>query len=175
MQAGRRKAARLALVVCGVMFGSFALFDATGLRLCTSASLPIGLYKVTREKSTLVEFCPAEPFAHIASERGYRDAGSCADRRAPLLKPVVALPGDQVTFSASGLAVNGAFLANTAALPLDSHGRGLTAWAAGTYRVRPGELVVASSYSVKSFDSRYFGPIRTASVRERLEPLLVWK
>ena len=44
-------------------------------------------------RANLVEFCPAEPFADLAIERGYRDAGICRDGAAPLLKPVVAIRG----------------------------------------------------------------------------------
>lgn len=71
-------------------FIGFQFCDVAGLRINTSPSLPLGLYVTSSESDAhLVEFCPGEPFASLALSRGYRDAGSCRDGGAPLLKPVV--------------------------------------------------------------------------------------
>jgi conjugative transfer signal peptidase TraF len=123
----------------------------------------------------LVEFCPAEPFASLALSRGYRDPGVCRDGGAPLLKPVVARVGDVVAVSASGIAVNGRFLRNTMPLRMDTKGRLLTSWSPGRYTVEPGFVWVASSYSPRSFDSRYFGPVAVSSIRDRVKPLLTFR
>jgi conjugative transfer signal peptidase TraF len=108
--------------------------------------------------TNLAEFCPAEPFASLAISGGYRSSGSCQDGALPLVKPVVADSGDIVEFSAGGMAVNGRLLPNSAPLTTDSKGRPLIPWPFGRYTVAPGTVWVASSYSPKSFDSRYFGP-----------------
>jgi conjugative transfer signal peptidase TraF len=164
---------RIALVVVGVSVGAFQLCDFLGLRFNTSPSLPVGLYIVIADSNAnLVEFCPAEPFASLAIVRGYREPGSCQDRAAPLLKPVIARSGDVVELSARGMSVNGVLLHNTAPLSKDTKGRPLTAWPFGRYVVAPETIWVASSYHPRSFDSRYFGPVSTAAIRERLNPLL---
>jgi hypothetical protein len=55
---------RLFLVALGVSVGAFQLCGFLGLRINTSPSLPMGLYITTADgDATLVEFCPAEPFA----------------------------------------------------------------------------------------------------------------
>jgi conjugative transfer signal peptidase TraF len=144
-----------------------------GIRVNTSSSLPLGLYVRTDDDSaTLVEFCPAEPFASFSRKRGYRTPGfSCPDGAVPLLKPVIARSGDTVTVSIAGIAVNGTLLPNTASLSVDVAGRPLTSWPAGVYRVRTGTVWVASTYGRGSYDSRYMGPITTRVIRGRLKPL----
>ncbi len=164
---------RILLTVAGVGVALFVAGDILGIRVNLSPSLPRGLYVVTGDPAAkLVEFCPAEPFASLAAERGYRPKGSCPDGAAPLLKPVAAVSGDEVEVTADGLAVNGVPIPNTRPHRADSKHRPLRAWPNGSYLVAPGMVWVASSYNPRSFDSRYFGPVAVRSIRERLRPLL---
>ena len=144
-----------------------------GIRVNTSYSLPLGIYQVTTDPgASLVEFCPAEPFATLSSVRGYRTRGlACPDGAVPILKPVVARPGDLVEISAAGIRVNGKLLPKTAPVSRDSAGRPLRPWPTGTYRVQPGTIWVASTYNRGSYDSRYMGPIDIRQIRTRLRPL----
>src|SRR5438876_5616585 len=146
----------------------------TGLRFNDSPSMPIGLYVRTscESRSSLVVFCPAEPIARLSVERGYRSRGNCPDGAEPLAKPIAARPGDIVELSATGMAVNGRLLTNTAPLATDTARRPLSYWPFGRYVVAPRTVWVASTYTPRSFDSRYFGPIEASQVREHLRPLL---
>jgi conjugative transfer signal peptidase TraF len=165
------------ILVRGLLVGTamcisiFQICGWLGLRLNLSPSLPLGVYIVTAA-GKLVEFCPSEPFASMAITRGYRARGTCPDGGAPLLKPVVAAPGDVVDVSAAGIAVNNIRVPNTAPLAVDSASRPLAHWPFGRYVVAPGTSWVASSYHPRSFDSRYFGPLSTEAVRHRLKALL---
>jgi conjugative transfer signal peptidase TraF len=145
-----------------------------GLRLNDSPSMPTGLYVRTSSLSSasLVVFCPAEPFARLSVDRGYRSRGNCTDGAEPLAKPIAARTGDVVELSAKGMAVNGRLLPNTTPLSTDTAGRPLPHWPFGKYVVAPGTLWVASSYNPRSFDSRYFGPVKASQVREHVRPLL---
>jgi conjugative transfer signal peptidase TraF len=164
---------RAGLVAFFFFVAVFRIFGFLGLRINTSPSLPVGLYVVTTDGSAnLIEFCPAEPFAALSLRRGYRDAGSCRDGGAPLLKPIVAKAGDLVELSGRGISVNGILLPNTAPLSKDTKGRPLTAWPSGRYPLTPGTVWVASSYHSRSFDSRYFGPVYTTAIRHRLKGFL---
>jgi conjugative transfer signal peptidase TraF len=164
-------ARRLAVTALLVLVGTFEICGLAGLRINSSPSLPGGLYLVSAPSATsLVEFCPAAPFAELAIARRYRDAGSCPDGGAPLLKPVVARAGDLVELSPEGIAVNGHLLPNTVPLKIDSKGRPLTSWAPGRYTVGPDSVWVASSYNGRSFDSRYFGPVPLRSIRNYVRP-----
>jgi len=165
--------AGIAMFVVCLLAAIFQFFGAAGLRINGSPSLPMGLYVVsTSGAANLVEFCPVEPFASLALVRGWRTAGNCPDGAAPLLKPVVAGAGDVVELSARGIAVNGRLLPNTAPLTRDSKGRPLRSWPFGRYTVGRDAVWVASSHNAQSFDSRYFGPVPVAAIRDHLRPLL---
>jgi conjugative transfer signal peptidase TraF len=162
---------RILILVLTPVLGMFALFDAAGLRINTSASLPVGLY-IVNPNGSFVEFCPDD--RGLSAKRHYRARGVCSDGAAPLLKPVIGSPGDEIVLSHAGIAVNDKLLPHSAPLDHDSEGRPLAHWPAGRYTAAPGTLWVASSYNARSYDSRYFGPIRKSSVRASLRPLIVW-
>jgi conjugative transfer signal peptidase TraF len=165
---------RSVAMACSAILAPFIAFGVGNIRINTSPSLPVGLYRITADQhAPLVEFCPTEPYASVAATRGYRGSGSCPDGGEPLMKPVVANTGDEVTLSSDGIAVNGTLLRNTAPRPADTRGRPMMSWAFGRHVVGTGEVWVASSYNARSFDSRYFGPVRTADIRCRLKPFIV--
>jgi conjugative transfer signal peptidase TraF len=152
-------------VICGL----------TGMRFNATPSVPIGLYWISSDlAATFVEFCPPQPFGRMSVAREYRaphHAAACADGGEPLLKPIIARPGDLVEVSARGIVVNGEMIPNSIARVLDSAKRPLQQWAPGVYRVEAGTVWAVSFFSSESFDSRYFGPIRDSDIRHRLRPI----
>ena len=168
----RRLAGRVAAAAVIIGIAVFQLCGWFGIRFNLSPSLPAGVYVTTKAPAGLIEFCPEEPYASLAIERGYRDEGTCRDGAMPLLKPIVAKAGDVVNVSDRGIAVNGSLLLNSAPLRVDTKGRPLPAWRFGSYVVAPGTLWVASSYNPRSFDSRYFGPVPTSAIRDYVHALL---
>lgn len=165
------RAVRGCLLIAGALFAIFTFCGRAGIRFNASPSLPLGLY-IVDPNGPLVEFCPAEPWASLAAERGYRSYGTCPDGATPFLKPIVAQVGDSASVGSDGIRVNGRLLAKTAPLQRDTKGRLLSAWVSVEDVVRQGEVWVASSYSARSFDSRYIGPVRESSIRARVRPLL---
>jgi len=143
------------------------------IRVNMSASLPIGLYRITADQAAeLIEFCPAEPFGSLSAARDYRGTGNCSDGAEPLMKPIVARAGETVEVSAEGVAVDGEMLPNSAPLQFDTKHRSLPHWLFGEYRVKTGTVWVISSYNARSFDSRYFGPVAITAIRSRLIPVI---
>src|SRR5258708_4989333 len=135
----RIRAKRLGILTLGTLGSVLMVPVIAGVRLNDSPSLPVGLYVVTSDRGAgLVEFCPTEPYASLAAERGYRGEGSCFDGGAPLMKPIAAEPGDTVEISSRGFAVNGNALPNSAPLNVDTEGRRLQHWPFGKYRVETG-------------------------------------
>jgi conjugative transfer signal peptidase TraF len=165
----------LGIAAFGVVLMFYAAAAGIGLRFNESPSLPIGIYVVTGADSDLVEFCPAEPHAAIAAARGYRQRGNCPDGAAPLMKPIAARAADIVEFTADGIAINHKALPNTAPRPADTSGRALEHFPFGTYTVSQGTVWVASTYNSRSYDSRYFGPVATAAIRDHLRPLMIMR
>jgi conjugative transfer signal peptidase TraF len=143
-----------------------------GVRLNLTPSLPYGFYITSHSPSAnLVEFCPQGAAASISLRRQYRTAGACPDGGAPLLKPAVAFPGDEVQVTADGILVNGQLLPNSAGRFRDHLQRPLDPWPHGAYKVEPGTVWVVSSFNSYSFDSRYYGAIPESTIRHHLRPL----
>jgi conjugative transfer signal peptidase TraF len=169
--------ARIGLLCCSLVVLpvlGVTICGLGGMRFNATPSVPIGIYWISSEaNSPFVEFCPPEPFGSTSVERGYRPKTSiiCSDGGEPLLKPIIARSGDSVEMSPRGISVNGIPVPNTAPRALDSEGRSLKSWPFGRYRVPPDSVWVASSYNSRSFDSRYFGPIRGNDIRHRLRPI----
>jgi conjugative transfer signal peptidase TraF len=169
-----------------VLLGALAiaamlLWTGFGVVFNYTHSAPFGLYREQFDSEATIHgpapyvfFCPDRRWSSMHGEPNYRDPmRTCPDGFSPLIKPVVAWPGDLVSVSADGISVNGHLLKNSAPIERDSKGQQLRPFAAGEYTVGPKELWVVSSFSPRSFDSRYFGPIPLKSVHSWLRPLLV--
>ena len=157
------------------------LWTGFGIVFNYTHSAPFGLYREQFDSEVEIHspapyvfFCPDRRWPSMQGEPNYRDPmRTCPDGYSPLIKPVVAWPGDLVSVSPAGISVNGRQLKNSAPIERDSKNQQLRPFVAGEYRVGPKELWVVSSFSPRSFDSRYFGPIPLKSVHSWLRPLLV--
>src|SRR5881296_3871198 len=90
-----------------------------GLRLNLTGSLPVGLYVAaggTPVRGALVLVCLPPEVAAFASARGYVPRGGACPGGVLLIgKPVLAIAGDTVTVTPTGLLVNGAPVLNSQA------------------------------------------------------------
>lgn len=167
------------------LFGSTLLVAALFIRwlggdlltINTSDSLPHGVYVRTNQPigiGNLVEFAPPPMAMDYAIQRWGEKT-----ERVRFLKPIVAGPGDMVSLSPSGdwLLVNGHPLARI--LTHDSDGNPLPCyWKKNPPReLLDHEILVISTFSESSFDSRYFGVLNTAATDSDFvvrRPFLVW-
>lgn len=177
----RRRSRRVALSawgLTGLLIMVTALAYTVGVRINTSSSLPPGVWRLTGvvgplQRGQIVSVCPVDsPAFQVARQRGYVPRGRCPGGYEPLFKPVAALPGDRVTVTAAGIAVNGQPLPNSRALARDERGE-LPVTPPGHYPVAPGMIWLVSSVNPASFDSRYFGPLPVDRVEGRVRPLWV--
>jgi conjugative transfer signal peptidase TraF len=160
----RRRGAFLFLLPLAVPF----LVWAARLHLNRSSSLPLGLYREIEGEisyGTYVSACLPGPLARFGRMRGYLPAGrGCSQGAAPVVKRVVALPGDRVWLREEGLEVRGVSIPKTSRLAVDRRGRPILRLPAGLYRVLPGEVWVAGT-ARESWDSRYYGPLPLGDLR----------
>lgn len=159
-----------------LLLGSVLVWSGSNLRVNLSGSVPLGIYRVVAgvpHRGSTVLLCLPETVALLAKNRGYvRLSGQCPGRLGPVGKPVLALPGDTiVVVRDSGLFVNGILIPNSRPLVQDAAGRLLPLLRDGTYPVSPGEMWVASQFSSRSFDSRYFGAVAENSVQSVIRPI----
>jgi conjugative transfer signal peptidase TraF len=131
-----------------------------------SASVPIGLYAIhpagALRVTELVVVKVPEPLASLFAERLYLPKG------VPLLKRVLALPGQTVCRSERTITVDGIAMGD--ALDHDSRGRPLPAWQ-GCQRVRDGDVFLMNWQSEDSLDGRYFGLLPATVIVGRADPL----
>jgi conjugative transfer signal peptidase TraF len=162
-----------------VMTACFATLLAGAPALCrpvpqllwnASASVPIGLYAVspagTLHIGELVVVKPPEALAHFLAERGYLSMG------VPLLKHILALPGQTVCRTGRTIVVDGRTMGR--ALALDHAGRSLPSWL-GCRIVAVDEVFFMNWRSEYSFDGRYFGPLPASTIVGRAAPLWIQK
>jgi conjugative transfer signal peptidase TraF len=132
-----------------------------------SSSVPIGLYHlnpVTRLTVTeLVVVQPSGLLAAFLDLNGYLPIG------VPMLKRVLALPGQTVCRNGLAIAVDGIDVGE--ARERDGRGRRLPSWH-GCRIIADGDVFVMNWQSNDSLDSRYFGPLPASAVIGRAEP--VW-
>jgi len=157
----------------------FPLLAVTGIRINLTDSLPLVFYRMTPgevERGSLVVACPdlTNPVVQVARERGYIPTGwlTCDGGVAPLMKYVMALPGDLVEVVQEGVRVNGQAIENSARLVADSVGRPLPSLTVSG-EVPSEHVWLLSDYTSASFDSRYFGPVKTSDIIGTETPLLV--
>lgn len=155
------------------LLGLFTLLAPRALRINVTPSLPLGLYRITHrpvDRAVLVEICLPPKITSMALRRGYIGKGPCPDGARPLLKTLLALPGDRLVLTRLGVARGGALLPFSAPLSRDSKGRPLPLLALGLHQVPPGRLWLYAPHT-HSYDSRSFGPVSGGLVRNTLEPL----
>jgi conjugative transfer signal peptidase TraF len=131
-----------------------------------SKSVPVGLYQLQPASglavTELVAVRPPEPLATFLDLNGYLPIGI------PMLKRVLALPGQAVCRKGLTISVDGIDMGD--ALSRDSRGRPLPAWQ-GCHSVEPDELFLMNWQSEDSLDGRYFGFVPSSSVIGKALPL----
>jgi conjugative transfer signal peptidase TraF len=158
---------------------SLGLLFVMGARLNLTASLPRGLYWVSRQPiahGAYVRFCPPAKGAFaMARERGYLGRGYCLSGYIPMIKRVGGLRGDSVAVSDVGTWIDGKLLPLSVRWQADPAGRPLPKPERSHYVLQSSQLWVISDTNDHSFDSRYFGPIDRAWVIEVIRPVLTWR
>jgi conjugative transfer signal peptidase TraF len=132
-----------------------------------SNSVPIGLYRLQPVKrlsvTELVAVQPPDLLAAFLDLNGYLPIG------VPMLKRVLALPGQTVCRNGLAIAVDGIEVGP--AHERDGRGRPLPSWQ-GCRVIADGDVFVMNWQSADSLDSRYFGPLPASAVIGRAVP--VW-
>jgi conjugative transfer signal peptidase TraF len=164
------------LIAFGVVLAGAA--SSVGLRFNLTSSLPIGLYRVTKDSPTLergaiVLYCLPPTVADFAHSRGYVPrGGQCPGGLTPIGKMVAALPGDTVVLTTDGITVNGALQSHSRALASDLKGRELPQLVGGSY-VLQRDYIWLLAPSERSFDSRYLGPLVARNVLSRVHSIWI--
>lgn len=156
----RRIATMLTTAATSISLGISAFVDAPKMLIWNaSASAPIGLYLVQPaddlDVTDLVAASPPPLTAEFMADRGYLPLG------APMMKRVLALPGQTVCRRGLDIITFGAIIASARAR--DEAGRKMPVWQ-GCRRIGEDELFLMNVDVPDSVDGRYFGPFPRASI-----------
>jgi conjugative transfer signal peptidase TraF len=131
-----------------------------------SQSVPIGLYRLRPAGrlavTELVAVRPTEPTATFLADGNY------LPRNVPMLKRVLALPGQTVCRELLIITVDQ--IAMGVARERDTRGRPLPVWQ-GCRVVADGEVFLMNWQSADSLDGRYFGLLPANAILGRAEPV----
>ena len=161
---------------CATVFTTIA---AAGLLLSTigaapplyiwnaSNSVPRGLYRLEPATTlTVTELVAVQPPALLAT---FLDLNGYLPIGVPMLKRVLALPGQTVCRNGLSISVDGVEVGQ--ARECDERGRPLPVWH-GCQIIADGDVFVMNWQSEDSLDGRYFGPLPASAVIGRAVP--VW-
>lgn len=177
LRADRRRIIAHCGAALTLVLGGAWVARTCGIWFNVTTSLPPGVYRESRgeplTRGAVVIACLPPAVAAVGRARAYLVKGQrCIGGVAPVGKVALALAGDTVDVRSDGLEVNGVHIRHSAQLTRDGAGRPLPRIGIGRYTVRPGEFWIFSSYSGRSWDSRYYGAIPTSSVLSVVRPLL---
>ena len=139
--------------------------------------MPIGIYKIQDGNNIVagdfVSVCLPDQFAEIGIERGYITHGNCKNGSSPLIKEVIAVPGDRVAVQNNQIIVNGiTFLAPR--FTDDRKGNLISKIKDGDYGITNLYWVYGEHDKTYSWDSRYFGGIPKTDIIGKAKPILLF-
>ena len=147
------------------------------IRFNVTSSMAVGVYRLVPSpkngvrRGMLVAACAPPDAAELGRRRAYLGSGLCASGTELLLKVVVAAAGDEIALSGAGVSVNGCLLPNSRPLSHDAAGRRLWSWPHKQFLLTQRQLWLYAD-NVRSWDSRYWGPVPVADILAKVVPVL---
>jgi conjugative transfer signal peptidase TraF len=160
-------------VILAFLFSTFFIIKFLGVIINITPSMPTGIYIKTSgeiKRGDIVAACLSDPYKTIGLKQLYIEKGVKCDGADPVIKEVVALPGDNVVLKNNRIIVNNINLFFITARK-DSAGRILDIYPRGEYLDTKGYWLIGTN-SQHSWDSRYWGSIDKAQIMSKLQPVI---
>ena len=160
----------------------FVLLKISDIIFSYTGSVPIGFYRIISsarliQPGDIVSFCLPDKIAQIGLSRGYLTKGQCKNGSEPLMKEVIAVPGDQVMVSDDQLEiVHASNTTNYMAISnvIDKNKLPVMRFIRKGKYIATGYWVYGFGSPRYSWDSRYYGEIPKDNVTHRLVALWLW-
>jgi conjugative transfer signal peptidase TraF len=176
MKIKKQKAAVVCFLIVTILCVWVGRAGVVRIRINLSPSVPTGIWKMAKSDSArscdirdgyAIVAPSAHPGYRLAVERGY------LHELAPMLKRVVAVEGDLVSYDEGerAVTVNGKYVPMTEILSRDTEERPLPRPLFPVI-LQKGEVWL-SSENIRGYDSRYFGPVSTDLLR-RAKPFWIF-
>lgn len=159
-------------LILGAVLSTFFLLRY-GLVINTSESLPPGIYyRTTQEpkRGDIVLVSPPdapifrEALAKHILTSGASEAGTC-----PLIKIMAGVDGDYIEITPTCIRINGKELESSKRMAWQIQGQ----IELPMMKRLDGEVLLYTPHP-RSFDSRYFGPLKREYVLSTIQPLVLW-
>ncbi len=157
------------VVGCVLLAAPLAIRPAPRVLFNTTASAPIGFYRLDRQPPRIGDWVVVRPppaLAHWMASRRYLPVN------VPLLKTLAARAGQVICGRAGRIFIDGRPVAM--GRNRDRWGRALHPLE-GCRRLGTGEVFLLNADAPNSFDGRYFGPLAETTIVGRAAPLWTWK
>lgn len=154
------------------------MFFIFHIRFNYTESMPIGFYQqvITTHinRGDLVSICLPDQLAKLALQSGYLRVGNCPSGVVPMLKQVIAVPGDTISLNNYSVTVNQIRYVAPFNV-IDHNNRPIQKFITnGTYQLSHSYWVYGTHDHIKSWDSRYYGAVSRAAITGIYKPLLTF-
>jgi len=168
---------RILMIVCSIV-GAALVLRVNQIQLNLTPSMPLGFYRITKisdiKHSDIVLICLPDKIAKEGLRQGYLNKGKCANGSIPVVKQVIAAPGDDVELNHQGITVNGKFYLAPSRFT-DSNGLAIKQFVIyGKYLNAQGYWLYGSHAPFDSWDSRYFGAVGRENIMSIVQPVWVF-
>jgi conjugative transfer signal peptidase TraF len=140
-----------------------------------SPSEPVGIYKIIKsgeiKRGDIVAICLSKEWQDYGLQRHYLLPGIRCQGSAPLIKTVIAVPGDTVVLNDDKIVVNEKTFFY-ATQYFDSKHRPLKTLPRGDYKNIKGYFLIGT-HDTESWDSRYWGFVNRSMIRFELKPFFM--
>lgn len=156
----------------------FVVIKQYRLKINWSDSMPIGIYKEVAQgnyhRDDIVVVCLPIEIAKEGVRAGYIGQGNCPGQTTPLIKKLIALPGDKVMLTSKYI------MANKRSFPIvirgtDDRGQMINQYVKMGSRISKGYWLYGSGNPTNSWDSRYYGAVPYSSLRGTYAPVWIVK
>jgi conjugative transfer signal peptidase TraF len=163
-------------LIISVIFIMVAALIYSKIVINISPSIPVGIYLKTTphpQKGSLISVCLPKDTMKQGIENHYVISGwGTCDGMLPLLKEIIAVPGDDVILMNNAISVNGKIY-HSPTYNKDSAGNLMPIYPRGHYPNTTGYWLLGIS-DIRSWDSRYWGAISNNLIKNSLLPIFVW-
>jgi conjugative transfer signal peptidase TraF len=133
-----------------------------------TSSMPIGLYKqhsITEiKRGTIVSACLSRKIAAEGKSKGFLQSGICPANTYPVIKSVIAVPGDHITRKGDYLIINKKQKYLAPIQKFDHNGTPLKKFFSDPPKTLKGYWLYGSGSPKTSWDSRYWGSVKRTQV-----------
>ena len=163
----------LVVIMLLVLMGIFHM------RFNFTPSMPIGFYYQASHPGTLkrgqtVEVCLPKNIGEHGLERGYLNEGSCEGGFEPVIKELIAIPGDTVQITQEGMLVNQIFY-YAPFIQFDMNGRPMNSYPVKAIKSTNQYWLYGANDPEYSWDSRFYGGVDRENIQGVIRPFITTK